>query len=101
MAAKSSDSLKKLEEELTCSICTDQFTNPKTLSCLHSFCQACLERLTDYNNGVKCPTCRSTCTCTFDHGEGVDSLQTAFLVNNLLEVHDMLKKVGSDKNGPL
>ena len=95
MAAKPlCDPLKKLEEQLSCSICLDQLTNPKTLSCLHSFCCNCLEKLTDYSNEVKCPTCRST----FDLGEeGVNSLQTSFLVNNLLEVHDMLKKVGNDK----
>ena len=94
MAAKPTDALKKLEEQLTCSVCLDQLTAPKTLSCLHSFCHKCLEELTDFNNGVRCPTCRSS----FELGEdGVDSLQTAFLVNNLMEVHGMLKKVGSDK----
>ncbi len=95
MAEKQFNPLKKLEEQLTCSVCLDHLTNPKTLSCLHTFCHRCLEHLTDYNtNEVRCPTCRSE----FELGEeGIDSLPTAFLVNNLMDVHGMLKKVSNDK----
>ena len=94
MAEKQLNPLKKLEEQLTCSVCLDHLTNPKTLSCLHSFCHKCLEHLTDYNNEVRCPTCRSYSDLGM---EGIDSLPTAFLINNLMEVHGMLKKVSSDK----
>ena len=94
MATKTTDAVKKLEEQLTCSICLGFLTNPKTLSCLHSFCHSCLEDLLDYNYDVKCPTCRSVSGLG---EEGVDSLQTTFLVNNLMEVHDILKKVSGDK----
>ena len=37
--------LKELDEQLTCSVCLDQYTNPKTLQCHHSFCLTCIERL--------------------------------------------------------
>ena len=37
--------LKELDEQLTCSVCLDQYTNPKTLQCHHSFCLKCIERL--------------------------------------------------------
>ena len=30
--------------ELTCKICEEQLKEPKVLSCLHAFCQACLEQ---------------------------------------------------------
>ena len=39
----SSEALRKLEEQLTCPICLEQFTNPKILPCFHSFCLHCLE----------------------------------------------------------
>ena len=37
--------LDSLAKELTCSVCLDQYTNPKTLPCLHSFCLKCIEAL--------------------------------------------------------
>ena len=58
-----SDALKKLEEQLTCAICLDHYTDPKTLLCLHSFCHQCLEGLPLDSQGKKlflsCPTCRT------------------------------------------
>ena len=41
----SSTTLKELDEQLTCNVCLDQYTNPKTLPCLHSFCSKCIEKL--------------------------------------------------------
>ena len=45
MAAKSSTALKELDEQLICSVCLDQYTNPKTLQCHHSYCLKCIENL--------------------------------------------------------
>ena len=41
----SSTALKELDQQLTCNVCLDQYTNPKTLPCLHSFCLKCIEKL--------------------------------------------------------
>ena len=41
----SSVALNELDEQLTCSVCLDKYTNPKTLPCHHSFCLDCIERL--------------------------------------------------------
>ena len=45
MAQQSSTALEELDEQLTCNVCLDHYTNPKTLPCLHSFCLKCIEKL--------------------------------------------------------
>ena len=50
--------LAKLQDQLTCGKCHNLYTNPKTLSCHHSFCQQCIEGLpTIPTLFVACPTC--------------------------------------------
>ncbi|XP_054464075.1 zinc-binding protein A33 [Anoplopoma fimbria] len=45
------------EEDLTCPICCDIFTDPVLLSCSHSFCRSCLKRC--WETGLRvCPVCR-------------------------------------------
>ena len=94
-----SDALKKLEEHVTCAICLDDYTNPKTLPCLHSFCYQCLECLPLDLQGKKlflsCPIC---CTPTELPEAGVAGLPRAFLINNLTEVYSLLKKVSCDQH---
>ena len=98
-SSTSSDALKILEEQLTCSICLDDYTDPKTLLCLHSFCHRCLEGLPLDLQGQKlflsCPTCR---TPTELPEEGVAGFPIAFFINNLTEVHSLLKKVSGDQH---
>ncbi|CAH2281691.1 E3 ubiquitin ISG15 ligase TRIM25-like [Pelobates cultripes] len=49
-----------LRDELTCSICTDIYTLPVTLTCGHSFCQVCITRTWDNQEEreYSCPECR-------------------------------------------
>ena len=39
------EALELLDEQLECGVCLDQYTNPKTLQCHHSFCLKCIELL--------------------------------------------------------
>ena len=93
--SNSSTALKKLEEQLTCAICLDLYTNPKTLPCLHSFCQQCLECLPLDPQGdnyfISCPTCRHRTQLPQPAG-AVDFL-VAFQINNLKEVYNLMIKV--------
>ena len=91
----SSTALKKLEEQLTCAICLDLYTNPKTLPCLHSFCQQCLEGLPldsqGHNYFISCPTCRHR--TQLPQPTGVTDFPAAFHINNLIEVYNLMTKV--------
>ena len=85
--------LRKLEDQLTCGICLDSYTEPKLLQCFHVFCKQCLERLVVCDRqglSLHCPSCRRS---TLLPPTGVSDLQTVFYLNNLFEVRDTLEKV--------
>ena len=89
----SSSALKKLEEQLTCAICLNLYTNPKSLPCFHSFCQQCLEGLPQDRQGdnyfISCPTCRHHTQLP----EPTADFPIAFHINELKEVHNLMIKV--------
>ena len=75
--------LKNLKEHVTCSICLDTFTEPKTIACLHTFCCECLKKhaLTTQRQGqFRCPECQAQVGVP----ESFDRLPTGFLQNSLL-----------------
>ena len=99
-APTASEALKNLEQQLTCPVCLDRYTQPRTLPCLHSFCHNCLAHFPVQVQGGKhfmtCPVCRQT---TQQPDKGVSGFQSAFHINNLLELHQVLEKVsGSQQN---
>ncbi|XP_031436032.1 zinc-binding protein A33-like [Clupea harengus] len=48
----------KLEEDLSCPVCTDIFKDPVVLSCSHSFCKVCLQQFWETKGSRQCPVCR-------------------------------------------
>merc|ERR1711862_913019 len=46
-----------LEQQLQCSICCDMFSDPLTLECAHTLCEACLDSLPAKSRN--CPLCRA------------------------------------------
>ena len=77
----------RVEEQLNCSICLDTYTDPKILQCFHVFCRQCLVPLGVRDQqgqlSLTCPTCRQV---TPIPARGVAGLQSAFTINNLLEI---------------
>ena len=58
-----------ISKHLTCSICLEIFKVPKTLSCLHTFCESCLDKHICQTTGssvpqdsFECPLCRANIT---------------------------------------
>ena len=93
-----SEALANLEQQLTCPVCLDRYTQPRTLPCLHSFCHGCLGRfpveIKEDKHFITCPVCRQT---TQQPDKGVSGFQSAFLINNLLELYQVLEKVSGSK----
>ena len=79
--------VERVEEQLNCSICLDTYTDPKILQCFHVFCRQCLVPLGVRDQqgqlSLTCPTCRQA---TPIPARGVAGLQSAFHINNLLEI---------------
>ena len=84
---ESEKTLTGFREELTCSICKKLFKEPKTLSCLHTFCEECLSKhikkrpldedpaAQDGRENVPCPLCK--------HVHKLDSPDVSLVKTNL------------------
>ena len=79
--------LKNLKEHVTCSICLDTFTDPKTITCLHTFCCECLKKhalISQRNGKFRCPECQAE--VDLPEANRFDKLPTSFHHNSLLSV---------------
>ena len=78
---------KNLKKQVTCSICLDTYTEPKTISCLHTFCCECLERharVSQRQGKFRCPECQAE--IDLPHGNRFDRLPNSFFHKSLLGV---------------
>ena len=80
--------LHNLREEVSCSVCTSIFTEPKQLPCLHSFCLHCLTKWhrASYNGRgtIKCPNCQALSRVP-ESGD-LNDLPTSFYLNGMIDV---------------
>ena len=79
--------LHNLREELSCSVCSDIFTDPKHLPCLHSFCLHCLKQWHRTNHGcdtIRCPKCQAV--SRIPESGHLKDLPTSFYLNGLLDM---------------
>ncbi|XP_036910757.1 E3 ubiquitin-protein ligase TRIM56 [Sturnira hondurensis] len=67
---------------LACKICLEQLRVPKTLPCLHTYCQDCLAQLA-HSGHLRCPECREKVSVP---PAGVAAFKTNFFVNGLLDL---------------
>ena len=96
---------QQIEEEITCSICGDLFTDPKTIPYLHTFCKQCIEKSIESSKKmasiVCCPLCRASIPLD------MSSIPTNFTINRLAEIFEKQKeavttikmKCGNCENG--
>ena len=88
---------KQIEKELTCSICSELFKEPKTLPCLHTFCKECIQASLDTTERVTghktCPLCRSPLP-----NNGIASIPTNFATNRLIEIFNSRRTCDNNLN---
>ena len=85
--------VERLSDQLSCSVCQNEYRTPRVLPCLHVFCEACLKRLVETQTdklSVPCPKCRKS--TPLPRG-GVSSLPAASYIQHLFEVRETLEKV--------
>ena len=76
-----------LKKHLECSICLDTYNDPKTISCLHTFCRQCLEnhaRASHRQGKFRCPECQAQ--VDLPEGNCFKSLPSSFFQNSLLSL---------------
>ena len=67
-SAASSNEWRKLKEEVTCFVCKALFVEPKTVSCLHTFCRKCIQMIINNNSDSRdCPVCKAKFALPQDH----------------------------------
>ena len=76
----------QIEEEISCSICGDLFTDLKTIPCLHTFCKRCIERSIESNKKMAAVVCCPLCRIPLPR-DGVESIPTNFTINHLVEIY--------------
>jgi len=83
---------KQLDDILECSICTEMYTDPRVLPCVHTYCLQCIKAwCKDSQPGDKlaCPLCRKEFSLP---NNGVEDLPKNFYVINFLEMKELQMK---------
>ncbi|OWK17808.1 TRIM5, partial [Cervus elaphus hippelaphus] len=87
-----------LQEEVTCPICLELLTEPLSLDCGHSFCQACITAnnmvsMSGQNEERRCPVCR----ISYEPGNLRPNRHVANIVQRLREIK-LSPEVEQEKN---
>ena len=88
---------KQLDDITECPICTEVYTDPRVLPCVHTYCLKCIEAWSkDKQPGDKlaCPMCRKEFIVP---SNGVKDLPKNFIVANFLQMKE-LSSVESKKS---
>ena len=76
----------QLDDITECSICTEEYTDPRVLPCGHTFCLKCIETWSKNKHpgdNLACPLCRKEFTLP---SNGVGDLPKNFFVVNFLQI---------------
>lgn len=81
---------KRLQEEVTCSICLDFYTNPVILDCGHNFCQKCIvQHWQEAGKSCACPLCKKR--------RSHKKLNSNWQMVNFVEIAKQLRDLGEEE----
>jgi len=98
MAAQKLSVVKEVYDMTECCICSEVFTDPRVLSCIHTFCLNCLMNYgKDKQPGddMPCPLCRKEFTIPAD---GLSGIQKNFFMEKLVAAR---KLSAGEESGPI
>ena len=84
---------RQVSEMTKCSVCFEEFNDPRSLPCLHSFCLGCLQsycRNKEPGTTVTCPLCNDQVTLPENGPEG---FKVNFNFKNLIETKRALQGI--------
>jgi len=88
-AGGNGDRLDQIKEVMTCGICIQLYTDPRRLTCGHSYCLICLQQLQKSTSQQKeCPVCRETTIPSKNDLENLPSNKLATDLVKLVQTHD-------------
>ena len=94
--SKSGPSPDSLRDLLECCICAEEYSDPRMLPCIHTFCLGCLEKVghdKEPGESMMCPMCRAE----FKIPEtGFEGIQKNFFMTKLMDLYG-LSKDGSNE----
>src|SRR5688572_5571580 len=88
-----------LDDMITCCICTEVYTDPKVLPCIHTFCMKCIQETgLRANKGpgdeMPCPICRRPFKIP---QEGFPGLSKHFFIEKLIQLANVSDQVSSSR----
>ena len=93
------DDWEEIKKEITCCICYELFTDPRTLPCLHTFCKPCIQRTVDTGLSevpkgfFECPLCRAHVPLP---ARGIDGISANFSIKRLIEIYSKHQEISTD-----
>jgi len=81
--------LKELADVTECSVCTEVFTDPRVLPCVHTYCLKCIQGWGKHKlpgDKLECPLCRKEFTIPQN---GLEGLPRNFFMEKMLRVREL------------
>lgn len=85
-----------MDEQLTCSICSELFVKATTLNCTHTFCQHCINMWCKKQR--KCPVCRKP-TISMNRSLVLDNFIESMIENLPAELKNRRKELMDERAG--